>query len=118
MKYRYLHNPRCTKSRQGKALLEEKGVDFELVEYLKNPLRVEELRELSQALGLPPSQMVRTKEAAFKKHGLNQAGIDEEKVLQAVAEDPILLERPVLIRGKKAVIGRPTEKLAALLEGK
>jgi arsenate reductase (glutaredoxin) len=118
MTYRYLHNPRCSKSRQGKSFLEEAGVEFEVVEYLKTPLTEDELRDLCKKLNLPPSQVVRKKEEAFKKRGLNEPGVDEDAILRAMAEDPVLLERPILIHGKKAVIGRPTENLGELVRGK
>jgi arsenate reductase (glutaredoxin) len=115
MKKRLLHNPRCSKSREAKALLEGEGVDFEVVEYLKNPLSLAELKDLQKCLGVPAADMVRKKEDAYKARGLDKPGVTEEQILKAMAEDPVLLERPVLISGKKAVIGRPTERLRELL---
>ncbi len=110
-----LHNPRCSKSRQAKELLEEAGVSFEEVQYLKEPLTVDELRRLTQQLGISPIEMVRTKEEPFKKHGLDKEGVTDEQVLAAIAADPILLERPIFIKGDKAVIGRPPERVNELL---
>ncbi len=113
--FRLIHNPQCSKSKQAKELLEQNGIEFEIVQYLKTPLTKGELRELSQQLGLGPIDMVRRKEDAFKAFGLDKAGVTDEQVLDAIVSEPRLLERPILIRGKKAVIGRPTEKLQELL---
>lgn len=115
MSHQLLHNPRCSKSRQAKALLEEAGVAFELVEYLKQPLTKNELRQLCDKLGLAPLQMVRKGEDAFTQHGLGQADVTDEQVLEAIATDPILLERPVFVTADRAVIGRPPEKVKELL---
>lgn len=115
MKSQLIHNPRCSKSREAKALLDEKGVDYEIVEYLKEPLTKAELAALAQKLGLSPRDMVRKKEEAYAKHKLDRPGATDDDFLEAMAEDPVLLERPILVKGKKAVIGRPTEKLEELL---
>jgi arsenate reductase len=115
MSYKLIHNPRCSKSREAKALLEEKGIRFEVVEYLQNPLNQAELTVLARQLHLRPIDMVRRKEDAFEKHGLGAANVTDAQVLAAIASDPVLLERPILVKGKKAVIGRPTERLLELL---
>ena len=115
MKYQLIHNPKCSKSRQAKELLEEKDVDFEIREYLKNPLSKAELAELAKKLGVSPREMLRTKEDAYKARKLDKPGVTDDQVLDAMAQDPVLLERPILVKGKKAVIGRPTEKLEELL---
>ena len=115
MTYKLLHNPRCSKSRQAKALLEDAGVTFDEVQYLKHPLSEADLRALARKLGLAPLEMVRKGEEAFKQHGLNQAGVSDDTVFKAVAADPILLERPVFIAGDQAVIGRPPERVKELL---
>ena len=115
MPYKLIHNPQCSKSKQAKELLELKGISFEIVQYLKTPLGKEELRTLSRQLNLRPIEMVRTKEDAFEKYGLDKPGVTDEQVLDAIAKEPRLLERPILVQGQKAVIGRPTERLNDLL---
>jgi arsenate reductase len=116
MKDVYLHNPRCTKSRQGLAALEERGVDVPVREYLKDPPTEKELRQIVKLLGIRPIEMVRRGEDEFKKLRLSDSTPDDE-VIRAMAEHPILIERPVLVRGNKAAIGRPTEKLLEILQG-
>ncbi len=107
------HNPRCSKSRQAKALLEEMGVDAEVREYLKDPPTRDELEGLLAALGLDdPRAIVRTGEDAYKQLGLADATADE--LLDAIVEHPILLQRPIVVRDGKAVIGRPPEDIAQL----
>ncbi len=110
-----LHNPNCSKSRMAKALLNERGVEYVERRYLDEPLSVEELRELRSALDTPPSAWVRRKERAYAKARL-RADSSEEQLLEAIAEDPVLMERPILIRGEVARIGRPPESILELLE--
>jgi arsenate reductase len=109
------HNPRCSKSRQALALLNQRGIEAEVIEYLKNPPTVEELRALEQKLNLPISQMVRTKEAEFSSLGLAGENVSDNTIRKAVVEHPILLERPIITRDNAAVIGRPPENLLDLL---
>lgn len=108
------HNPRCTKSRQTLALLQEKGVEPEVVEYLKNIPTVEELSELLTYLGIAPMELVRTKEAIWKEQFKGKSLSDEE-ILQAMVEFPKLIERPIVVKQKKAVLGRPPENVLSLL---
>lgn len=108
------HNPRCSKSRQAKAILEEAGADAEVREYLKEAPTREELEALLTALGLDdPRAMMRTGEDAYRQLGLSDATRDE--LVDAIIEHPILLERPIVVRGGRAVIGRPPEDVRALL---
>lgn len=109
-----LHNPRCSKSRATLALLEERGVEFELRKYLDAPLDRAELDGLRERLGLAVADWVRSGESAFAEAGLGDAASDEE-LLDAIAAHPILLQRPILVRGKRAAIGRPPEKVLELL---
>ncbi|GIW45354.1 MAG: arsenate reductase [Candidatus Binatia bacterium] len=111
------HNPRCAKSRQALALLQERGVPLEVVEYLKQPLRLEELKSLRKKLGLPAQEWVRRKEKEYAQAGLN-ASSSEDEILAAMARYPILMERPIVVRGNKAVVGRPPERVLELLEGR
>lgn len=106
----YLHNPRCSKSRQGLALLQEKGFNPIVIEYLKTPLSVAELETLAKRLGVDDlREMMRVKEADYKDNQLQDA--DQASLLKAMAEFPKLIERPVLINGERAIIGRPPEQL-------
>jgi arsenate reductase len=109
-----LHNPRCSKSRQVKALLEERGVEFAERRYLDDALDEAELADLAGRLGQPLAQWVRSKEAAFAESGLSEQS-DEAQLVAAVAANPILMERPILIRGQEARVGRPPENVLSLL---
>jgi len=111
----YWHNPRCSKSRDGLALLEEKGADLRVRRYLEDAPSLEELTAARAALGTPPViEMMRPKEARFKELGLSKSDSDET-LLAAMAANPVLIERPLAIKGDRAVIGRPPEKLLELL---
>ena len=110
------HNPRCGKSRQGLALLEENNIDAEIVRYLDTPPSANEIKALLEKLGISARDLMRTKEAIYKELGLKSVD-DEEKLIEAMADHPKLIERPVVIKGNKAVIGRPPEKVLDLLNG-
>lgn len=109
-----LHNPRCSKSRATKALLEERGASFEERLYLEAPLDAAELGELAQRLGRPIAQFVRSGEGAFAEAGLSAAS-SEAELVAAVAAHPILMERPILVSSARALIGRPPESVLELL---
>ena len=115
MSFLYYHNPRCSKSRQGLELLEKKGVDFEIKEYLKGPLTQKEVKDLSKQLKMDPLDFIRQKEQIFKDLNLSYKGLSSDEWCKIIVENPKLLERPILADGKKAVIGRPTEKLLEIL---
>jgi arsenate reductase len=110
----FLHNPRCSKSRAAKALLEERGVRFAERRYLEEPLSRAELAELRARLGRPVAEWTRQKEEAYRAAGLGP-GASDEALLDALAAHPILLERPILVRGRRAALGRPPERLLELL---
>ncbi|HXH56335.1 arsenate reductase (glutaredoxin) [Iamia sp.] len=108
------HNARCSKSRQAKVLLEEAGLDIEVREYLKEPPTRAELDALLVALGFDdPRAVMRTGEDAYTQLGLADA--DGDELLDAIVGNPILLERPIVVRHGRAVIGRPPERIRALL---
>jgi len=110
----FWHNPRCSKSRMGLALLEERGAEIEVRKYLENAPSIDELRAAQSLLDLPAIKMMRTGEKRFKELGLSKDAPDAE-LIQAMAENPILIERPLAISGSKAAIGRPPENLLDLL---
>ena len=111
---RIYHNPRCSKSRGACQILADKGIQAEIVDYLKNPPSRAELAELVRKLGLPAQALVRKGEAVFKEHYAGKA-LTEDDFLDALAAHPILIERPVVIKGDRALIARPPEKLLELL---
>lgn len=108
------HNPRCTKSRETLALLQERGIVPAVVEYLKDPPTKDEVLSILKLLGGDAHALVRTKETAYKTSGLSKAS-SADAVARAIAKDPILLERPIVVCGKKAAIGRPPEKVLEIL---
>jgi len=109
-----LHNPRCSKSRRVKVLLEDRGVAFTERRYLDDPLDREELVELGRRLARPAHEWTRSQEAAFSEAGLSEAS-SEERVLEAMEVHPILMERPILVRCHQARIGRPPEEILSIL---
>ena len=108
------HNPRCSKSRAALALLAGHGIDPTVVDYLKTPPTKDELRTILGKLGMKPEQLVRKGEEIYKKNFANRT-LSDDQWLDALAQYPILIERPIAIKGDKAVIGRPPEKIAELL---
>ncbi len=111
------HNPRCAKSRNACNLLAEKGVDFKTVEYLKNPLTTQDLTAILKKLEMPASALVRKTEAAYKEL-FKGKDLSEKEWIEAMIKYPKLMERPIVVKGKKAVVGRPTEKVLELLSPK
>ncbi|HEX5421446.1 MAG TPA: arsenate reductase (glutaredoxin) [Gammaproteobacteria bacterium] len=109
------HNPRCSKSRAALALLRERGVEPILVEYLNTPPSREELRRIVKFLDIPPHDLLRRGEPEYRELGLEDPSVDDEAIFAAIAEHPILLERPIAIAGQHAVIGRPPERVLELL---
>jgi arsenate reductase (glutaredoxin) len=108
-------NPACSKCRTVKAMLEERGLDAEYVRYLESSPTKAELQRVLSLLGTDdPRQMMRTKEPLFRELGLGSA--DRDALLDAMVEHPILIERPIIIRGDRAVIGRPPERALELFE--
>jgi len=110
-----LHNPKCSKSRDTLALLEDRGVEFVTRCYLETPLDPEELVDLGRRLGRPILEWTRQKEAAFREAGLSKSS-SEEEIRSAMVEAPILMERPIVVRGERAAIGRPPENVLDLLD--
>ena len=105
---RIYHNPQCARSREALEYLEQLGIQPEVVDYLQNPLSVEELRRLVRALGIAPSSLIRV--ADFKRLDLRPTN-DYEKLLQQLADNPVIMDRPIVVVGNVARIGRPLENL-------
>jgi arsenate reductase len=111
-----IHNPRCSKSRQTLALLEENGISPVVIEYLKTPLTVDEIKDVFKKLNLESvRQMMRTKEQEYKAADLGDDVISDDQLFEAMATTPKLIERPIVIKGDAARIGRPPESVLEIL---
>ncbi len=108
------HNNRCRKSREGLAVLEELKQDFEIVNYLETPPTAKELKEILNMLGMKPLELVRKNEAIWKEQFKGKV-LSDDAILAAMSTYPKLIERPIIIKGAKAVIGRPAENIQKLL---
>ncbi len=108
------HNPRCAKSREGLALLEASGNEFEIVRYLENPPSEEELKEVLTLLGIQADQLVRKNEAVWKEKFKGRQ-LSADQIIAAMVQYPKLIERPIVIKEQKAVIGRPAATITELL---
>ena len=115
-RYEIFHNPRCGKSRQTLALLQEKGVTPTIREYLKQPPSKAEVETLLDMVGGEPGALIRDGEAEFKALGKKKAEMSKTDIAKAIAAHPILLQRPIVVSGKKAAIGRPPEAVLPLLK--
>ena len=110
------HNPRCSKSRQTLALIEENNQDVTIVEYLKTPLHIDAIKNLAKLLNVSPREMMRVKEAEYKEQNLATA--DDAALFLAMASTPKLIERPIVTNEKNAIIGRPPENVLSLFATK
>lgn len=108
------HNARCSKSREGLCFVENLNQPFEVINYLENPLTYNELQNIITLLGIKPIELVRTKETIWKENFKDQ-NLTNEAIIQAMVDHPKLIERPIVINNKKAVVARPTEKIAEIL---
>lgn len=109
------HNPRCSKSRQALALLRENGVEPRIVEYLKTPPDAAAIEAVRGMLGVETRGMMRVKESVYKELSLGGEGVGDADLVRAMAENPILIERPVVIAGGKAALGRPPGAVLEIL---
>ncbi len=109
------HNPRCSKSRQVLQLIESKGINPDIIEYIKQPPSYRELEQLLDLLGLEPRQLMRTGEKLYKENELDDPKLDREDLIKAMTEHPRLIERPIVIHQGKAVIGRPPERILEII---
>jgi arsenate reductase len=109
----FYHNPRCNTSRRALALLRERGIEPEIIEYLKTPYTKARLTELLSQLKLPAKALLRKKEAAAA--GIDPEALGEEALIEAMVRNPVVVERPILVAQGKAVLGRPPEKVLSLV---
>ena len=109
------HNPRCRKSREGLAIVESSGKDFEIINYLEEVPSKNELLKALSYLSLSPEQLVRKNEAIWKEKFKGE-NLSDDQIIDAMLEYPKLIERPIVIKGDRAVIGRPSEKIIELLK--
>ena len=109
------HNPRCSKSRQALAILQDSKVEFEVIEYLKNPPTEQELSEIIAKLGIAARDLIRQKEEEFKQLGVKQDVLSHDSAITLMANEPKRMERPIVVTDEKAVIGRPPENVFDLL---
>jgi arsenate reductase len=109
------HNPRCSKSRETLKLLEDNGVQPDVVEYLKNTPTKAELTSVLSALGFTPRELMRKKEAEYKEQGLDDVSLTDDQLIDAMINTPKLIERPIVIKDAKARIGRPPESVLEII---
>ena len=112
---RIFHNPKCSKCRLTMEILNDKGVNTSVIEYLKTPPNSDELTEILDLLGIEPRELMRKHEAPYKENNLDAPELTRDQLIQAMIDHPILIERPIIINGKKATIGRPPEKVFDIL---
>lgn len=109
------HNPRCSKSRATLALLQERGMAPKIRLYLEEPPDAAELRAIVQKLGIPARKLLRSSEAEYREQGLDDASLSEDRLIEAMAATPRLIERPIVIAGRRAALGRPPEAVLEIL---
>lgn len=114
-KVKVFYNPKCSKCRLTMDILSDKGVDTSVIEYLNSPPNSAELNEVLDLLGLEPRDLMRKHETAYKENNLDDPDLSREQLVQAMIDNPILIERPIIINGNKATIGRPPEKVLDIL---
>jgi len=113
--YTIYHNPRCSKSRQTLAIMNEKNLDIKIVEYLSDSPSGKELEAISKKLAMKPMEIIRKKETEFIKLGLKSYNGTDSELFKIMSEHPKLIERPIVVKGDKAIIGRPPENVLELL---
>jgi arsenate reductase len=109
------HNPRCSKSRQTLALLNERGLEVDIIEYLKTPPDALTLAGLLDGLGLEPRELMRKTEATYTELGLDDRSLDRTALIAAMVETPVLIERPIVVAGARVALGRPPEAVLEIL---
>ncbi len=107
--------PTCTTCRKMLRLLKERGVEFERLDYFIDPIPKKKLRELLAKMQMDPRALLRTREKAYKELGLKDPGISDDEILDALVKHPELIQRPIIEKGERAVLGRPVERVLELL---
>lgn len=115
MTLKIYHNPRCSKSRAAMEFLEEKGINAEVIKYMDNPPDEAAIKELLDMLGLKPREIMRKHESVFKEAGLDDPTFTDEELIEAMAQCPSLIERPIVVNKGKAVIARPPENILDII---
>lgn len=115
MTVKIYHNPKCSKSRQTLALIRERGIEPEIIEYLETPLSPEELKRIIDRLGIAPAELLRTGESEYRELGLDGDDVDDTAVIEAMRKHPRLMQRPIVVVGDDARIGRPPEAVIEIL---
>ena len=115
MSVNIFHNPRCSKSRQTLALLEEQGINPTIIEYLKTPITKDKLIEILSLLELAPRDLMRKKEEVYAEKGLDNLSLSDAELIDIMVKNPILIERPIVLANGKARVGRPPEKVLNIL---
>ena len=109
------HNPRCSKSRATLALIEARGIKPKIVDYLKTPPSAAELKAILRKLGLTPRDILRAGETIYAERGLKTRDLDDDALIALMVKNPILIDRPIVVAGDKAAVGRPPENVLAIL---
>ncbi len=115
MSTKIYHNPRCSKSRQTLELLNEKGIDVEVIEYLKTPPNAVTLKEILTGLNMQPRDLMRKGQDEYKTLGLDDENLSDADLIEAMVKNPILIERPIVITDKGVAIGRPLDNVKKIL---
>lgn len=113
--FKIYHNPRCSKSRQTLALLEENGIQPEIVEYLSSPPSAKELKKVISLLDISPQDLMRKKEAEYKGSGLDNKDLTDDEQIKLMVANPKVIERPIVLGNERAAIGRPPENVLEIL---
>ena len=112
--YTIYHNPRCSKSRQTLAIMNENNVDVKIIKYLTDPPTAEKLEEISKKLAISPMDFIRKNESEFTGLDLNNYNGSDFELCEIMSKNPKLIERPIVIKGDRAIIGRPPENVLEL----
>ena len=116
MSLKILHNPRCSKSRQTLEIINSKGVSVEVIEYIKTPLKYDDLLKIIKLLDVNPRDIIRKGESVYKENFLSNDKLTDEELTQYMVENPILIERPIVFDDNLAIIGRPPENVLKIIK--
>ena len=116
MSLKILHNPRCSKSRQTLEIINSKGVSVEVIEYIKTPMKYDDLLKIIKLLDVNPRDIIRKGESVYKENFLSNDKLTDEELTQYMVENPILIERPIVFDDNLAIIGRPPENVLKIIK--